>query len=81
MTEPKRAKDVQVGDVLPDGSKVYHVSKSARGYNIYVRLADGSRKRMQYAAQTIMPAPGEHPSQFAQGHPWDRKSRSSRANI
>lgn len=80
MTEPLRARDVKVGDVLPDGSTVYSVTSSARGYNILSRSPDGSTKRKQYAAQTIMPGPDErHPSRFEGGHPWARKGRIRRS--
>lgn len=81
MTEPQRARDVRVGDVLPDGSKVYHVGRGVNGYNIYAHLPDGSRKLRRYAPDTIIPGPEDrHPSRFEGGHPWDRKRRSTRAD-
>lgn len=75
--EPKRARDVKVGDTLPDGSVVYHVApNSSHGYNIRSRRADGSMRIMRYASETVIPNPGDrHPSRFVGGHPWDRKSR------
>lgn len=80
MTGPKRARDVQVGDVLPDGSTVYSVNPSPRGYNIRSRWADGRTKRRQYAPETIVPEPdNRHPSRFEGGHPWARKARISRS--
>lgn len=76
MTDPKRAKDLRVGDVLPDGSVVTRIAPGARGYNINVRRLDGSAKRMQYAPDTIIPGPDDrHPSRFENGHPWARKGR------
>lgn len=76
MTEPKRAKDLRVGDILPDGSIVTRIAPGARGYNINVRRPDGSDKRMQYAPDTIIPGPDDrHPSRFENGHPWARKGR------
>lgn len=80
MTEPQRARNVQVGDVLPDGSTVYSVKSTARGYDILSRLPDGGTKRRQYAPETIIPGPDDrHPSRFEGGHPWARKGRIRRS--
>lgn len=82
MTEPLRARDVQVGDVLPDGSTVYSVNPSSRGDNILSRFPDGRTQRKQYAVQTIMPGPDErHPSRFEGGHPWARKGRAQQKDM
>lgn len=81
MTEPKRARDVQKGDVLPDGSTVYRIHHGETAYNIHVRRPDGTRKMMRYAPNTIIPGPEErHPSQYEGGHPWSRKGRSTSNN-
>lgn len=80
MTEPKRARDVQIGDVLEDGSVVYSVNPGARGLNILSKRPDGSLRRSKYAGETIMPGPDErHPSRFKEGHPWARKGRIRRS--
>lgn len=76
MSEPLRARDVKAGDVLPDGRTVERVAPGSRGLNIIVRDAEGRKRRMKYAPDTIMPGPGEHPSSFENGHPWDRKART-----
>lgn len=79
MTEPLRARDVRVGDVLPDGSTVYKTSSGSRGYNILSRFPNGELKRVQYAPDTIIPGPDDrHPSRFEAGHPWTRKGRLRR---
>lgn len=81
MTEPKRARDLQVGDVLPDGAVVLRINPGTRGYNIHARRLDGTDKRMRYAAETIIPGPEDrHPCRFEGGHPWNRKGRSTSAN-
>lgn len=80
MTEPKRARDVRIGDTLPDGSVVYSVNPGSRGYNILSLRPDGTRKRSKYAAETIIPDIDErHPSRFKEGHPWARKGRIRRS--
>jgi hypothetical protein len=76
VSERKRARDLKVGDVLPDGATVQRIAPGSRGLNIIVRAADGTKRRMKYAPDTVMPEPGEHPSSFADGHPWDRKRRA-----
>lgn len=73
MTEPKRARDLVVGDVLADGTTILRIAPGARGLNMIGRTPEGQRKRLRYAPDTIMPGPGEHPSSFVGGHPWDRK--------
>lgn len=75
MTAPKRARDLRVGDILPDdGSVVRHIGPGSRGLSIRARRPDGTLRRMAYAPDTIMPTtPEEHPSRFESGHPWDRK--------
>ena len=79
MTEPLRARNVRVGDVLPDGSTVYSVKLCTRGYNILSRFPNGELKRIKYAPDTIIPAPDDrHPSRFEGGHPWARKGRLRR---
>lgn len=76
MTEPVRARDLKPGDVLPDGATVLRVAPGSHGLNITALDPDGRKRRMKYAPDTIMPGPGEHPSSYAQGHPWDRKART-----
>lgn len=69
----KRARDLQVGDVLPDGSRVVSTTIGTRGYNIRVVQPDGTKRRLRYAPETIVNGPDDpHPSRFANGHPWDR---------
>lgn len=75
MTEPKRARDLRVGDTPPDGDGViYRITTTVRGLNIWLRRPDGTRRRMKYMPDTILPnAAGQHPSRFEAGHPWTRK--------
>lgn len=74
MTGAKRAGDLHVGDVLPDGAVVYRITPSARGLNIRARRPDGTAKLMRYRPSTFLPTPsGELPSRFETGHPWTRK--------
>jgi hypothetical protein len=81
LTEPKRARDLQVGDVMPDGSTVTYIAPGVRAYNIRARRPDGTIRRIRYAPQTIIPGPDErHPSRFEGGHPWTRKGRSTSGN-
>jgi hypothetical protein len=75
--EPKRARDIRVGDTLPDGSRVYRIAAGTRGLNIRARRTDGSIRVIRYMPETIIPGPGDrHPSRFADGHPWDRKGKA-----
>lgn len=80
MTEVKRARDIRIGDVLPDGSTVYSANPGVCGFNILSKTPDGKKLRKQYAAETIIPGPDErHPSRFEEGHPWYRKNRYRRS--
>lgn len=81
MTEPKRARDLRVGDVLPDGSVILRINPGTSGLNIHARRPDGTAKRIRYLSETIVPGPDDrHPSRFESGHPWDRKGRSTSGN-
>ena len=75
MTERKRARDLKIGDTVPDGDGVvYRITSTLRGLDIWARRADGSRRRMKYMPDTILPTDGtRHPSRFEAGHPWTRK--------